>query len=604
MKDDLFQQLQPTIAGNPNLRTPQREGFEKIADVFRSNPAEREVGIVLPVGCGKSGLITMAPFAVGAQRALVVAPGLRIAGQLMKDFDPTNPDMFYQKCGVLGGALYPEPAEIRGKTSNVGDLENADVVITNIHQLQGSENKWLDKLPKDFFDLILVDEGHHNVADSWDLIRQHFPNAKIVNFSATPVRADGQVMAGKIIYSFPIFRAIQEGYVKRLKAVVLNPKTLRYVRTKDGQEIEVDLKEVRRLGEDESDFRRSILSSKETLATIVDASIRELYKLRKATKDDRHKIIASALNYAHCIQIVEAYRSKGLRAEYIHSKELGPANAKILAKLEAHELDLIVQVRMLGEGFDHKYLSVAAVCSVFGNLSPFAQFVGRIMRVVDQNDPASLNNRGIVVFHAGANVARVWADFQKFSEADQKFFDELFPTEDLDFEGTEEIEIEPAPPTDPFPESGMEITSQGQILLEEMDLLKDEEVRKAFELLQSKGITADKYGALEALLPVPTTKQKSRQAAQKALDDRIRNAAGRILKQRGLNPESKDLDRKFLGRTNWVNLKSAIDARCNTTAGRKTKTRGEFTQAELDQIDLHFERILLEATAEVVDGKA
>jgi superfamily II DNA or RNA helicase len=63
-------------------------------------------------------------------------------------------------------------------------------------------------LAEDFFDVILVDEGHHNVAESWDLLRNKFPNAKIINFSATPSRADGQLMAGKIIYSYPVSEAI------------------------------------------------------------------------------------------------------------------------------------------------------------------------------------------------------------------------------------------------------------------------------------------------------------------------------------------------------------------------------------------------------------
>jgi superfamily II DNA or RNA helicase len=143
-------------------------------------------------------------------------------------------------------------------------------------------------------------KGHHNVAASWDVLRAKFPRAKIVNFSATPTRADGQLMAGRILYSYPVFRAIQEGYVKRLKAIVLNPRTLRYVRREGGQEIEVTLEEVRQLGEQDADFRRSIVTSAETLNTIVDASIRELEKLRAATSNNRLKIIASALNFEHC----------------------------------------------------------------------------------------------------------------------------------------------------------------------------------------------------------------------------------------------------------------------------------------------------------------
>ena len=354
MENNPFQTREPSVSGNPRLRTPQREAYAELAR-FAGSPdeQEREVGIVLPVGCGKSGCITIAPFAFRATRTLVVAPGVKIAQQLHDDFDPARPDMFYIKCGVLNGQPYPEPAEIRGATTNRADLEESDVVLTNIQQLQGDENRWLQSLPNDFFDLILFDEGHHNVAQSWNTLKAKFALARIVNFSATPLRADGQLMVGRILYSYPVFRAIQEGYVKRLKAVVLNPQTLRYVRREDGQEIEVSLDEVRRLGEQDADFRRSIVTSTETLNTIVDASIRELDKRRQAVDNNRLKIIASALNYEHCRQIVETYRARGRRADYVHSREDSAANERVLQRLENHELDVIVQVRKLGEGFDH-----------------------------------------------------------------------------------------------------------------------------------------------------------------------------------------------------------------------------------------------------------
>jgi hypothetical protein len=77
---------------------------------------------------------------------------------------------------------------------------------------------------------------------------------------------------------------------------------------------------------------------------------------------------------------------------------------------------VIVQVRKLGEGFDHPFLSVAAVFSIFASLSPFVQFVGRVMRVIKQNSPNDPTNQGTVVFHSGANIASRWEDFQKAEE--------------------------------------------------------------------------------------------------------------------------------------------------------------------------------------------
>src|ERR1700693_3274900 len=175
-----FETRQPNIAENLRIRTPQREAFAKLLE-FAADPdaGEREVGIVLPVGCGKTRSIALAPFAFRSNRTLVVAPGVHIAGQLAADFAPTNTAMFYQRCQVFVGGPYPEPVEIRGTTTNRADLDEAAVVITNIQQLQGDANRWLQALPADYFDLILFDEGHHSVAESWEILKTRFPNARI-----------------------------------------------------------------------------------------------------------------------------------------------------------------------------------------------------------------------------------------------------------------------------------------------------------------------------------------------------------------------------------------------------------------------------------------
>lgn len=603
-----FQERKPHIGDNALLRTPQKEAYAALSAYAGTNNDrdDREVGLVLPVGCGKSGCIAIAPFAFGAKRVLVIAPSVPIAQQLAGDFELANADMFYRKCEVLDGQPYPEPVEIRGTTVNRGDLEEAQVVITNIQQLQGENNRWLRNLPEDFFDLILFDEGHHNVAASWTTLKQKFPSAKIVNFSATPLRADGQLMAGRILYSYPIFRAIEEGYVKRLKAVVLNPRTLRYVRRDGGQEIEVGLEEVRRLGEQDADFRRSIVTSVESLNTIVDASIRELEERRKVTGDNRLKIIASALNYEHCHQIVQAYRARNLRAEFVHSREEQPANLRVMQRLENHELDVIVQVRKLGEGFDHPYLTVAAVFSIFGNLSPFVQFVGRIMRVIIQNDPVHPLNQGVVVFHAGANVASRWDDFRTFSEADQQYFEQLLPIEGIDPANwsSEESkrELEPSPRDSA---AGVEVRGQGPILMQEIPLVPDSP--KLIEVLQQAkdaGLPVEAiFEIYKELEPIPTSRVKQRQAMRAKLATDALNQAAKVLKQRGVNLEGRELDRQYLNRTNLIVMKTAIDREINASIGQSQGQRHEFSREELDQIEGNFEEIVAKAV-EAVFGAA
>ena len=61
--ENVFVNRTPVVEGNLELREPQREGYLEIANQVAAGTIDREVGIILPVGCGKSGLITLTPFA-------------------------------------------------------------------------------------------------------------------------------------------------------------------------------------------------------------------------------------------------------------------------------------------------------------------------------------------------------------------------------------------------------------------------------------------------------------------------------------------------------------------------------------------------------------
>ncbi|MBJ3756145.1 hypothetical protein JGC83_24535, partial [Salmonella enterica subsp. enterica serovar Derby] len=197
-------------------------------------------------------------------------------------------------------------------------------------------------------------------------------------------------------------------------------------------------------------------------------------------------------------------------------------NDRVFSKLENHELDVIVQSKMLGEGFDHKFLSVAMVGSVFSNLSPFVQFVGRVMRVVKQNSPGDLVNRGVVVFHVGANIANRWSDFRNFSQADQDFFADLLPeVEDVDFgsDGTSD--------RDPDETGGsnqlipVEVTSTDGVTASELDPIGDfQELKKE---LASLGMTTNE--AIEILRRSRLSKQDQRRAGRQAINDLVNHHA-------------------------------------------------------------------------------
>lgn len=568
---------QANINGNQRLRIPQRDGWIAIQGHFASAGADREVGLVLPVGCGKSGLITLAPFALQARRVLVIAPGTKIRDQLADDLRSSSATNFYERCEVLAANQgFPEVAVIASGRINMDDLRHCHVAITNIHQLAGEDNRWLNDLGADFFDLVLVDEGHHNTAESWQQVKKRFESARVVNFSATPTRADGAVMEGRVIYSFPVVDAIRAGYVKRLRARMLRPTELRYVDRSSGAERLIGPDEVRELGENDAEFRRGIVMSEQTLASIVDQSINELQRLRQESGEQRLKIIASALNLDHCIQITEAFRARGLQADYVHSREGSDTNARVFTRLENHELDVIVQSKMLGEGFDHKYLAVAMVGSIFRNLGPFVQFVGRVMRAVTQNTPGHPTNQGVVVFHVGSNVARRWEDFRQFSEADQQYFQQLLPDiEEVGFTG-ETVEREPGSGGGIEP---VQILEERGVRAAEMTPIGDPEVAALLQQLADLGVNPDQ--AAEEIRRRRMTRQDRRQARREALTERVENEVGGILGRLQIKHRGRTLDRsRRLENFKWV--ASELHRRVNTQVGGRNADRENFTLEQLE----------------------
>lgn len=189
---------------------------------------------------------------------------------------------------------------------------------------------------------------------------------------------------------------------------------------------------------------------------------------------------------------------------------------------------------MLGEGFDHKYLAVAMVGSIFANLSPFVQFVGPVMRSIVQDSPGHPLNQGVVVFHDGANVARRWDDFRQFSEADQAYFADLLPAaEEVDFDGKETAERVPGAPG----RSQVEVLEELGVAAADMQPIGDPQAAELLRRLADMGITPDQ--AAGELRRLRTTRQDRREAKRAGLSAMAQNEAGRILSSLRVNPRAK-----------------------------------------------------------------
>src|SRR5690348_2593488 len=93
--------LDPSLVEAEQLREAQLGACSAI--VAHISSSDEPAQIVMPTGVGKSLVLTAAPFLVGAEKALVVAPARLVRDQLAKGFE---------SLGQLKAAgLIPEDAE-------------------------------------------------------------------------------------------------------------------------------------------------------------------------------------------------------------------------------------------------------------------------------------------------------------------------------------------------------------------------------------------------------------------------------------------------------------------------------------------------------------
>jgi DNA repair protein RadD len=415
-----FLETAANLESNMNLRDPQREAYLRAYDFFSAGG--QKAVIQVPVGCGKSGLASILPFGIARGRVLIITPNLTIKDELQKTLDITNRQKcFWRRMQVLGDAdMIAGPYVCTLETGNLSVCEQSHIILTNIHQLATNAEKWLNQFPSTFFDLIIVDEAHHGAASSWKLVFTRFSTAKVVNLTATPFRSDRQELEGDLIYRYPFKSASIKGYIKKLKATYVAPTELTF--TVADSERTFTLDEVLEMKEEEW-FSRGVALSDPCNVSIVDNSLEKLEQLRLS--GTRHQIIAVACSINHGQRIRSLYEARGHRTEIIHSKLDADKQEEIIRDLKNGTLDCIVQVQMLGEGFDHPKLSVAAIFRPFRSLAPYIQFVGRILRVVVQNDPTHPDNYGHIVTHVGMNLDEQLKRFKQFENDDQAFWEEV-----------------------------------------------------------------------------------------------------------------------------------------------------------------------------------
>lgn len=310
--------------------------------------------VCLPTGYGKTPVITALPFVMGVNRLLVVTPSNALRRQVYENFK----DLYVlRRIGVVDDGIdnpKVHKLEKRFRSEDEWDsLKDMDVVVTTPMSASPLLSK---KSSSDFFDMVIFDEAHHAPANTWNALIEHFKYAKFIFATATPFRTDGKIIPGKLIYNYPVSKALKEGAFCKV-----NIKTIKDIEGADRQKCD---------------------------KMIAHKAVSQLNEDRENEFD--HRLFVRADSIAHAAELVGIYNDLGVKVQSINSKMGRKAQESCERRLREGSLLGIVCVDMFGEGYDFPLFKVAALHSPHKSLVPTIQFIGRFARFNNKTGEATL----------------------------------------------------------------------------------------------------------------------------------------------------------------------------------------------------------------------
>lgn len=211
----------------------------------------------------------------------------------------------------------------------------------------------LDKWPRNHFGLVVCDEAHHAISDSWQQVLSHF-DAQVLGVTATPDRGDKRNLGNffqTIGFEISLFDLIKQGYLSRI--------TLKSI------PLQIDLTKVKSTA---GDFDAAQLGS--ALEPYLD-------QIAEAIRDQAafRRVLAFLPLIATSQKFVAACEKVGLSASHIDGES--PDRREILQRFANWDFDVLSNAMLLTEGFDDPGIDCVVVLRPTRSRPLYAQMVGR-----------------------------------------------------------------------------------------------------------------------------------------------------------------------------------------------------------------------------------
>jgi DNA repair protein RadD len=262
-----------------------------------------------------------------------------------------------------------------------------DAVFAMVQTLSRHNN--LERMPK--VDLIVVDEAHHTVADTYQRIinaaKKANEGVQVVGFTATPNRGDKKGLRDVFTncsHQIEIATLIREGFLVPPKTFVVDVG------------VQDELRDVRKTA---SDFDMADVEKIMNRRAINKRVVEEW--LDKA--GDR-KTIVFCSTIRHAEDVCEEFVEQGVTAHVVTGNTPSDEREEILHDLAHGETQVVVNVAVLTEGFDAPPVSCVVLTRPCSYKSTMVQMIGRGLRTVDQEEFPGVVKTDCIVMDFGTSV--------------------------------------------------------------------------------------------------------------------------------------------------------------------------------------------------------
>lgn len=327
---------------------------------------------ILPTGAGKTVTALLTAVEAGFGRLLILVHRDELVGQWLN-----------------AAALVTPDCQVSTVTAASKDW-SGQIVIAMVPTL--CRPSTLESMPA--FDLVIVDEAHHVVADSWNVILEAAcklsPKVRIYGCTATPERGDRKGLRrvfSNMSFALPLRQLVESGHLVEPRAFAFD--------IAQAEELDRAFKGASDFGDQNG--VASVLNTPEANARAV-----ELWQ----DKANNRRTIAFASNVDHAMALEHAWRDAGISAETL-TGETNPRDRKaILGRLKSGETRVVTNCMVLTEGFDEPLVECAVLARACSHKSLMIQMAGRALRTIDAAKYPGIIKTDAVIIDFGRSLAR------------------------------------------------------------------------------------------------------------------------------------------------------------------------------------------------------